>query len=57
MLKLEEVTFTGTPMFTENGTMSMPPSPYVGEPSPEIDEAWDALISGIYLRSPRKICS
>ena len=49
-IELEQVTFTGGPSFTPNGTMYIPHPPkvqYVGEPRPEIDDAWEELTSGM----------
>jgi hypothetical protein len=41
------VQFTGTPVFSKDGTESMPKVPraprYFGPPSPEVDQAWDKL--------------
>lgn len=40
------MTFTGGIDFTPEGEEMLAPSRYVGEPSPEIDEAWNAIIGG-----------
>jgi len=50
VISVHPLRFTGTPIFTEEGTSYIPKEPnepkYVGSPSPEIDSAWDALTSG-----------
>jgi hypothetical protein len=47
------VQFTGTPVFSKDGTESMPKVPgaprYVGPPSPEVDQAWDKLTFGEFV--------
>ncbi|KAF6812837.1 hypothetical protein CPLU01_14806 [Colletotrichum plurivorum] len=52
-IELQEVNFTGTPHVTDDGFFFIPDeaSKYVGEPSDEMDEAWEALIGdrGILL--------
>jgi hypothetical protein len=48
-IDLEVVTFTGSPVFHENGTFYVPRpgrKAYIGTPSPEIDQAWDELTWG-----------
>ena len=51
----EQVQFTGSPIFDENGTMFVPgpASPYIGQPNNEIDLAWEELISGTKSSFPR----
>ncbi|KAH9825648.1 Cyclochlorotine biosynthesis protein [Teratosphaeria destructans] len=53
LLKSNEVTFSGTAAFHDNGsayrTSRVGEPQYVGTPSKEIDEAWDALIQGRYF--------
>jgi hypothetical protein len=48
-IELELVTFTGGPAFDEDGEFYVP-NPgnvdYVGDPSPEVDDAWAKLING-----------
>lgn len=44
--ELRQMTFTGGIDFTPEGEEMLAPSRYVGEPSPEIDEAWNAIIGG-----------
>lgn len=49
-IEQEIVTFTGSPVFDENGTFWVPhPSElkYTGHPSPEIDENWEQLTAGM----------
>jgi len=51
-IDLEIVTFTGSPVFHENGTFYVPrpgQKQYIGEPSAEIDAAWDELTWGRYF--------
>lgn len=51
-IEIEEVIFTGSPTFAENGTYYVPhPSPinYTADPSPELDRAWDELTWGRYI--------
>ena len=46
---METVTFTGAPVFMENGTFYVPnpgKTKFVGQPSPEIDEAWEEITAG-----------
>jgi hypothetical protein len=54
-IQIEEVMFTGSPIFEENGTYWTPnvnPVNFVGEPSPEIDKNWDDLTWGmVFLRT------
>jgi hypothetical protein len=49
-IEMRLVQFTGTPVFSKDGTESMPKvlgAPrYVGPPSPEVDQAWDKLTFG-----------
>jgi hypothetical protein len=48
-IKLERVTFTGSPSYLPNGQVYVPnpgPIKYVGDPTPEMDAAWDALTAG-----------
>jgi hypothetical protein len=40
------VVFTGGVDFDSKGDEILGPSDYVGEPSPEIDAAWNAIIGG-----------
>ena len=45
-IEVEQVIFNGSPSFTEDGRIFIPnpgPVKYVGDPSPEIDEAWEYL--------------
>lgn len=47
---MEEVRFTGSPTYSENGTYYVPrPASfnYTGDPSPELDMAWEKLYWGI----------
>ncbi|RDW64609.1 hypothetical protein BP6252_10260 [Coleophoma cylindrospora] len=46
MFELVQRTFTGGVDFTPEGVEVLAPSLYVGEPTPEIDEAWNAIIGG-----------
>ncbi|KAK4444366.1 hypothetical protein QBC34DRAFT_360343 [Podospora aff. communis PSN243] len=51
-IETEIVTFTGAPVFMENGTFYVPnpgDKTYIGEPSPEIDEAWEEITAGRYF--------
>jgi hypothetical protein len=50
------VQFSGSPSFDSNGVESMVPEspPYTGYPSPEIDEAWEALNGGRYFAITEK---
>lgn len=53
-IALEEVRFTGGPMYSENGTYYVPhPAAinYTADPSPELDAAWEELTWG---RTTRK---
>ncbi|KAJ4857893.1 hypothetical protein T069G_08790 [Trichoderma breve] len=48
-IELEIVTFTGAPVFMENGTFHVPnpgKTTYTGPPSPEIDSAWEEITAG-----------
>ncbi|KAM6476508.1 hypothetical protein HDV62DRAFT_384328 [Trichoderma sp. SZMC 28011] len=52
-IELEIVTFTGAPVFMENGTFHVPnpgKTTYTGPPSPEIDNAWEEITAGRYFR-------
>ncbi|KAF3067689.1 hypothetical protein CFAM422_008577 [Trichoderma lentiforme] len=52
-IELEIVTFTGAPVFMENGTFHVPnpgKTTYTGPPSPEIDSAWEEITAGRYFR-------
>ncbi|KAL6792165.1 hypothetical protein GGI42DRAFT_346536 [Trichoderma sp. SZMC 28013] len=52
-IELEIVTFTGAPVFMENGTFHVPnpgKTRYTGPPSPEIDNAWEEITAGRYFR-------
>ncbi|TGO43675.1 hypothetical protein BOTNAR_1481g00030 [Botryotinia narcissicola] len=44
--ELIQTRFSGGVDFTPEGVEVLAPSLYVGEPSPEIDEAWNAIIGG-----------
>lgn len=44
--ELTQKIFTGGVDFSPNGEEILGPSDYVGEPSPQIDAAWDAIIGG-----------
>ncbi|PQE29314.1 hypothetical protein CJF30_00004345 [Rutstroemia sp. NJR-2017a BBW] len=46
IFELIKTTFTGGVDFTPEGVEVLHPSLYVGEPSTEIDEAWNAIIGG-----------
>ncbi|EMD91266.1 hypothetical protein COCC4DRAFT_155203 [Bipolaris maydis ATCC 48331] len=46
IFELTQTVFTGGVDFTPDGEEILGPSLYVGEPSPEIDAAWDAIIGG-----------
>lgn len=49
---MEIVTFTGAPVFMENGTFHVPnpgKTAYTGPPSPEIDSAWEEITAGKLL--------
>ncbi|EUC26853.1 hypothetical protein COCCADRAFT_113195 [Bipolaris zeicola 26-R-13] len=46
VFELTQTVFTGGVDFTPDGEEVLGPSRYVGEPSPEIDAAWDAIIGG-----------
>ncbi|KUL81715.1 hypothetical protein ZTR_09659 [Talaromyces verruculosus] len=46
VFELVQTTFTGGVNFTPEGEEVLGPSVYVGEPGPEIDEAWNAIIGG-----------
>ena len=50
-IERQVVTFTGGPAYDENGIMFVP-NPgdvdYIGEPSDEVDDAWESLIAGTY---------
>ncbi|RAO70689.1 uncharacterized protein BHQ10_006701 [Talaromyces amestolkiae] len=51
-INLEEVRFTGGPMYSENGTYYVPhPASinYTADPSPELDRAWEELTWGRYI--------
>ncbi|CRG91662.1 hypothetical protein PISL3812_08712 [Talaromyces islandicus] len=51
-ISIEEVTFTGGPMYSENGTYYVPhPAAinYTADPSPELDRAWEELTWGRYI--------
>lgn len=53
-IQVEQVRFTGGPAYSEEGEMYIPnPAKvkYVGDPTPEIDQAWEKLIAGM-LKSP-----
>jgi hypothetical protein len=48
-IELELVTFTGGPAFGEDGEFYVPNLgnvDYIGDPSPEVDDAWAKLING-----------
>ncbi|KAF9869389.1 hypothetical protein CkaCkLH20_13106 [Colletotrichum karsti] len=49
-IELQEVNFTGTPHVTDDGFFFIPTeeSKYVGEPTDEMDEAWEKLIGEAY---------
>ena len=50
MLEVEQIKFTGSFEYDENGTLYRTFEPgktqYVGEPNSEIDAAWEALVEG-----------
>ncbi|KAH9207797.1 hypothetical protein DL95DRAFT_313065 [Leptodontidium sp. 2 PMI_412] len=46
IIELIQTTFTGGVDFTPEGVEVLHPSPYVGEPSATIDEAWNTIIGG-----------
>lgn len=50
MLEVEKTKFTGSFEYDENGTLYRTLEPgktqYVGQPNPEIDAAWEALVEG-----------
>lgn len=53
-ISIEEVRFTGSPAFDLDNNYFVPhpdPIQYVGEPSPEIDRAWEKLTWGTIARS------
>jgi hypothetical protein len=54
-VEVEEVQFTGTPKFFPNGTAYLEPDghleKYFGKPSPEIDDAWSALVGSACLET------
>jgi len=52
-IETEMVTFTGAPVFMENGTFWVPhpgEKAYIGEPSAEIDENWEEITAGMWAR-------
>ncbi len=60
-IERQVVTFTGGPAYDENGIMFVP-NPgdvdYIGDPSDEVDDAWENLITGTDSSSiQRQICS
>lgn len=53
-IEVEQVHFTGGPAFHADGKLYIPNPPkvnYVGQPSPEVDQAWEELIWGMPLPS------
>lgn len=50
-ISTEQVQFTGSPAFDPDQNYYVPhpdPITYIGNPSPEIDEAWEVLTWGTY---------
>jgi hypothetical protein len=52
-IEMRLVQFTGTPVFSKDGTESMPKVPetprYFWAPSLEVDQAWDKLMFGEFV--------
>ena len=51
LIQLQTVQFTGSPKFNEDGSGYIPTTPgpqYVGSPSKEIDDAWEALTASMH---------
>lgn len=50
-ISIQHVRFDGSPSFTEEGEEYVPEHPgkprYVGEPSDEVDEAWNQITKGV----------
>lgn len=57
VLEIQKLRFTGGLSFDINGTLirtySKNDTQYVGEPSMELDNAWNKLIEGIFIYSPK----
>lgn len=58
MIEIEQKKFAGNVKWLENGTEILildPADPvYVGDPSPDIDRAWDSLVEGRYFSISRE---
>lgn len=50
LISVEQVMFTGSPDFDDEGREHVPDEPvrYVGKPTDEVDAAWDKLTEGMF---------